>query len=142
MIYHEYDADGWLIGWHEDANRPNSTTLDYAPIAPSRARFVAGAWVEDASRENAQAVVAAYAECDAHITERINAQARAWGYAGIGSIGLYADEPAVPKYQAECRALRAWQALTWAAAEEASKTAATIEDVLAALPPPPARPTC
>lgn len=53
MKYYEYDARGWLIGWHEDATRPGSTPI--APIMrPSRARWNGSAWIADQSREDAQ----------------------------------------------------------------------------------------
>ncbi len=48
--YYEYDGEGFLVGWHEDANRPNSTQINFAPIKPAHARFVNGAWTDDNSR--------------------------------------------------------------------------------------------
>lgn len=40
--------------------------------------------------------------------------ARAAGYDDIKAAVTYAEEPAVPKFQAEGRALRAWRSLVWA----------------------------
>lgn len=64
MIYYEYDANGWLIGWHEDAIRPRSTPLDFRPTPPRRARFVGGAWTDDPGQEQADAAVANAAEAE------------------------------------------------------------------------------
>lgn len=44
----------------------------------------------------------------------LDAAARAQGYDDIRSAVTYADEPAVPKFQAEGQALRAWRSLVWA----------------------------
>lgn len=52
---YEYDAQGWLVGWHEDAARPNSTAVEPVGILPRRARWDGSAWVSDASRETADA---------------------------------------------------------------------------------------
>lgn len=54
MKYYEYDAQGWLIGWHEDDTRPNSTPLDFHPIPPAHARWDGVQWTDDPSREIAQ----------------------------------------------------------------------------------------
>lgn len=40
--------------------------------------------------------------------------ARALGYDGMFSAVTYAEEPAVPRFQSEGRALRAWRSLVWA----------------------------
>lgn len=55
MILYEYDTNGWLVGWHEDAQRPNSTPLDFRPVPPAQARWNGAAWVADSSRQDAQA---------------------------------------------------------------------------------------
>lgn len=44
----------------------------------------------------------------------LDAAARARGYDDIRSAVTYADEPAVPKFQAEGQAFRAWRSLVWA----------------------------
>lgn len=56
MKLYEYDNDGWLIGWHEDTDRPNSTTAAPEGLAPRRARWNGSAWADDASRETQEAV--------------------------------------------------------------------------------------
>lgn len=61
MIFHEYDAQGFLVGWHEDAKRPNSTSLPPAGILPHRARWDGAKWVDDPTRDN---------EAEAELTKR------------------------------------------------------------------------
>jgi len=53
MRFYEYDNDFFLVGWHEDPSRPNSTTVPPDGIPPRRARWARSAWVEDSSREGA-----------------------------------------------------------------------------------------
>jgi hypothetical protein len=52
--FYEYDAQGWLIGWHEDAGRPSSTPIDFRPIPPAQARWNGTAWISDPSQAQAQ----------------------------------------------------------------------------------------
>lgn len=62
-------------------------------------------------------------EYDGHVQARLDAHAAAMGYGDpnrpevspILHAITYADEAAVPKFQAEGRALRAWRSLYWAA---------------------------
>jgi hypothetical protein len=49
------------------------------------------------------------------VQAHLDAQARALGYDDIKSAVTYAEEPAVPKFQAEGQALRAWRSHVWAA---------------------------
>lgn len=49
-----------------------------------------------------------------HVQEHLNTQARRMGYDDLKTAVGYADEPAVPKFQAEGRSLRAWRSLVWA----------------------------
>lgn len=50
----------------------------------------------------------------AHVQAHMDAQARALNYDSIANAITYADEPAVPKFQAEGQAFRAWRSLVWA----------------------------
>jgi len=51
-LYYEYEeGGGWLIGTHNDAQRPHSTTIAPDGIPPNRARWNGTAWVEDQARE-------------------------------------------------------------------------------------------
>ena len=49
------------------------------------------------------------------IQSHVDAQAVALGYDNIFTAVSYADEPSVPKFQAEGAALRAWRSQVWAA---------------------------
>ena len=61
----------------------------------------------------------------------LDSAAKQYGYDDIKSAVTYADEPAVPKFQAEGRAFRAWRSLTWATCY------AILADVLAGTRPVP-----
>lgn len=52
----------------------------------------------------------------AAVSRRIETAARERGYDSMATAVSYADEPAVPAYQAEGAALRAWRSLVWSAA--------------------------
>ena len=71
----------------------------------------------------------------------MDATAKSMGYDDMNSAVTYADEPAVTKFQAEGRALRAWRSLVWARCyqllaevEAATREAMTAAQVIAALP--------
>ena len=85
---------------------------------------------------------------DAQLQAHLDAAAHAAGYDDIRSAITYADEPAVPKFQAEGRAFRAWRSLFWAAANDVknavlagTRPAPTVSALIAELPtltlPPP-----
>lgn len=50
----------------------------------------------------------------AYVYAHLNAAAQALGYDDIRAAVTYADEPIIPKFQAEGRAFRAWRSLVWA----------------------------
>lgn len=67
--------------------------------------------------------------------------AKKYGYDDIKSAVTYAEEPAVPKFQAEGKAFRAWRSKCWdygykqlAAVEAGDRQQPTIEDIIAELP--------
>lgn len=85
---------------------------------------------------------------DAGIEAHLDAQAIAMGYKNMERAVGYADEPAVPKFQAEGRALRAWRSLVWAACyellgqwQDGKLQEPTLEQLIAVLPvfKPPAQ---
>jgi len=49
------------------------------------------------------------------VQEYLDSMARALGYDDIKTAVTYAEEPSVPKFQSEGRALRAWRSQVWAA---------------------------
>lgn len=48
------------------------------------------------------------------VQQHLDELAQDYGYDSIASAVTYADEPAVPKFQAEGVAFRAWRSLVWA----------------------------
>jgi hypothetical protein len=74
MKYYEYDTEGWLIGWHEDANRPNSTSIE-PTVSPAFARWNGSAWLEDSSMQAEEKKVrldAAWEAADKHAQQMDN----------------------------------------------------------------------
>jgi len=71
----------------------------------------------------------------------LDAQAQSMGYDSIFTAVTYAEEPAVPQYQAEGQALRAWRSLVWSAcismldAMPQGEAFPSEEQLIAALPP-------
>jgi hypothetical protein len=77
----------------------------------------------------------------AAIQEHMDAAARLAGYDDIKNAVTYADEPSVPKFQAEGQALRAWRSLVWAygyeqiaAVQSGSRSMPTPEELINELP--------
>lgn len=52
------------------------------------------------------------------VQAHLDRTARRYGYDSIANAVTYAEEPAVPRFQAEGRALRAWRSLVWKACYE------------------------
>lgn len=86
----------------------------------------------------AQITAALTAAVQAHMDE----QARALNYDDIKTAVTYADEPAVPKFQAEGVVFREWRSLCWAhcyaamaAVHLGERDIQTAEELIAELPP-------
>lgn len=62
----------------------------------------------------AQPVEARIAALRATVQALLDEKAEALGYDDIGTAVTYAEEPAILKFQAEGKALRAWRSLVWA----------------------------
>ncbi|MDR3561673.1 MAG: hypothetical protein P4N59_09585 [Negativicutes bacterium] len=81
------------------------------------------------------------AQLIAAVQAHLDATAQARGYDNILSAVTYADEPAVPAFQAEGQAFRAWRSQVWAfcyaqlAAVEAGSPIPTQTQLVAELPP-------
>lgn len=77
----------------------------------------------------------------ADIQSHLDSTAKQYGYDDIKSAVTYADEPAVPKFQQEGLALRAWRSLAWEAAYaelalyQPGEPAPTGEQIIEKLPP-------
>lgn len=75
------------------------------------------------------------------VQQHMDATAKGYGYDDIKSAVTYADEPAVPRFQAEGIAFRAWRSLCWdycysllAAVQAGTTPLPALEDVIAGLP--------
>lgn len=75
------------------------------------------------------------------VQAHMDQKAKLLGYDDIKTAVTYADEPAVPKFQAEGQALRAWRSTVWAKCYElldevnsGDRAAMSAEHVLALLP--------
>lgn len=75
------------------------------------------------------------------IQAHMDKAAQGYGYDDIKAAVTYADEPAVPKFQADGRAFRAWRSLVWAhaygvldAVQAGEREQPTADELLAELP--------
>ncbi len=80
----------------------------------------------------------------AAVQSHMDTTAQSLGYDDIKTAVTYAEEPAVPKFQAEGQALRAWRSLVWAKCyqlldevQSGMRGRMTPDQVIAELPPPP-----
>lgn len=80
-------------------------------------------------------------EIVAAVQRHLDAKARSLGYDDIFTAVTYAEEPAVPKFQAEGQALRAWRSLAWekcyaelARVQGGQRTIPTPDEAVAELP--------
>lgn len=78
------------------------------------------------------------------VFDHMNTVAATKGYDSIYTAVSYADEPSVPKFQTEGRALRAWRSLVWARCyevmaevEAGTRPVPTASELIALLPAPP-----
>ena len=76
-----------------------------------------------------------------HVQAHLDTAAQAAGYDTIYTAVSYAEEPSVPKFQAEGHAFRAWRSLVWAAAnairadvEAGTRPVPTAAQLIAELP--------
>lgn len=114
-----------LQGWI-----PVLQAINAAPPPPPEETTPTGPTAEEIRADRVAAVYA-----------HLNTAAQALGYDDILAAVTYADEPIIPKFQAEGRAFRAWRSLVWArcyqvlddvqAGRRATPTAA---DLIAELP--------
>lgn len=88
-----------------------------------------------------QAQIALSGTFEQAIQAHLDAAARRRGYDSIATAVSYAEEPAVPKFQEDGKAFRAWRSLVWAYAyQELAKVKAgereipTLDAFLAELP--------
>lgn len=94
-----------------------------------------------AQQKRAQADLALTATFEQAIQAHLDGTARACGYDSIGTAVSYAEEPAVPKFQEDGMAFRAWRSLVWAYAyqeldkvKSGQREVPAVDDFLAELP--------
>lgn len=128
------------VGYYEAADDVplSSTDLQVPPRPSVTSRWDGTAWVSLPPREVVDALSRQYG---AAIQSHLDAIAQRMGYDSMFSAVTYADEPAVPQFQADGRALRAWRSRVWehgyamlAAAAAGLRPAPTIDQLLAELP--------
>ena len=96
------------------------------------------AWMKDDAAERESITRTLTASVQAHMDD----QAHALNYDDIKTAVTYADEPAVPKFQAEGLVFREWRSLCWAhcyaamaAVHLGERAIPTAEELIAELPP-------
>ncbi|CRM62640.1 hypothetical protein [Pseudomonas sp. 35 E 8] len=103
------DAEGNYLGYFAEGHEPEGSFI--TPIAPADARqkWDGQKWLEIVYTD--EEMIATYRR---DIQGFMDAKAQEHGYDDIKNAITYADEPAVPKFQAEGIAFRAWRSLVWA----------------------------
>jgi hypothetical protein len=91
----------------------------FIPADPNNTDYAAYLeWTSAGNTATAQAPTAAQQQSAlvAAVQAILDTKAQSYGYDDIASAVTYADEPSVPKFQAENQAFRAWRSLVWEAA--------------------------
>lgn len=113
--------------------------LDSGVERPATAEEIAEIEARAAAAQPSEAeTVAAYM---AAVQRHMDALAVSFGYDNLISVITYAEEPAVPRYQAEGQAFRAWRSACWLACEQmlaavkaGERSAPTHAELIAELP--------
>ena len=119
-----FSGEAWAVvsdvrgTWYDASHQPveihgvSDDVLGLTRSAPPGAAYdlVGAGWVLNVQRDAEHVKQQLSALVQAHL----DAAAQARGYDSIVSAVTYADEPAVPAFQAEGRAFRAWRSLVWA----------------------------
>lgn len=116
----------------------------FLSLLPIGSVAITDAEAAEARRPDPAETVNAYT---AAIQTHLDSVAQAWGYDNIYTAVTYADEPTVPEFSREGKAIRAWRSRVWAAARQtladvqAGKLPLpSIEEMIASLPAAPAKP--
>lgn len=135
--YHadELAAQGWLISadpivWAE--NQYIDGEIVPIPAPPEPEPYVPTP--EEVAEQTKQQLIWS-------VQNHLDTAARQLGYDDIKTAVTYADEPAVPKFQTEGKAFRAWRSLVWAACYatladvlDNKRDVPTVDELLAELP--------
>ena len=134
----EADEDGPLPERSTPTKPPKLTGNQVARWTGSGWEKLAAAPEIDPYVPTAEEVAKAY---ELAVQVRLDAAAIAARYDSIATAISYAEEPAVPKFQNDGKAFRAWRSLVWAYAYEqlaavkaGERTQPTVEDFLLELP--------
>ncbi|MDO8385098.1 MAG: hypothetical protein Q7T13_01695 [Polaromonas sp.] len=117
---HYKKPDGSVWAFEEDGSQDHLITVDMEPYA-----------LPDPSPPTAYELKSALVNA---VQLYLDQGAQSLGYDDLKTAATYADEPAVPQFQNEGRALRAWRSLTWAYCH------GVLADVLAEARPIPTAP--
>lgn len=127
------DQSGVYLGGFDGAEPPLGSIEIPEPPVDGRYILANGAWVAPVYLVKERLVSAVQAHMDK--------AAQTAGYDDIKSAVTYAEEPAVPKFQAEGQAFRAWRSLCWAACyavmaqvEAGERDVPTADELIAELP--------
>lgn len=135
------DNQGRYIGGYDGAEPP-SGSIEVA-TAPGHASdtWDGAAWAKAVAVPTEAQIVAGYM---AAVQEHLDDTARQAGYDHILAAISYAEEPAVPRYQAEGRAFRTWRSQVWLKCEQVlsefkagARTTPTTAELIAELPAAP-----
>jgi hypothetical protein len=118
-------ADGLVILDDGATIPPYPNNLDYVQYL----EWVAAGNTADTAQISVAQVMAQLA---AAVQTILDTKAQTYGYDSMMTAVTYADEPAVPKFQAEGQAFRAWRSLVWQTAHD------NLADIQAGLKPFPA----
>jgi len=122
MILYQWNDSGFLIGQQEveeDAALPPRTTSTKPPKLSGTqvARWTGQGWEKlakapdpDPVEEPVEAVIARY---EGAVQDQLDSAAKARGYDSLFTAISYAEEPAVPRFQADGQAFRRWRSLVW-----------------------------
>jgi hypothetical protein len=100
-----------IYAFELDGSQDHLITADMAPITNAE---VAALTAPTAEQQQAAIQV----RLEGAVQRHIDGAANALGYDSAFTAATYADEPAVPKFQNEGKAIRAWRSQVWAACYE------------------------
>jgi hypothetical protein len=122
MILYQWDASGLFVG-QQDVDEEGALPQRSTPTKPPKltgtqvARWTGEGWERlakapepDPVREPVDAVIARY---EGAVQNQLDSAAKARGYDSLFTVISYAEEPAVPRFQADGQAFRRWRSLVW-----------------------------
>lgn len=120
MKYFKYHDD--VMAYEDDGSQDDLIPIGATPLNESEAlALVSQPLTADQIKANKTGVV----------QKLLDDQARALGYESINIAITFADEPAVPKFQKEGQALRAWRSRVW---EKANELLSLMDDESVSIP--------